>query len=451
MKRTTHKTRAIALPFLVLLIASCDELPGNGPQETPPAHAVAPDGEGPAGHTAEAREEGQDPTQTDLDRPVEELFSATCEHKKKTFECDECRAGVGVVRAPASLFEGGLLKTEKAVRERIEIPLVLTGEVRFDERRVTHLSTQAEGIVRKVHVALGDKVGKDQALVEIESVVIGEAEGAYLEAQAALRLARRNYERVAKLRKEAISSEKEYLQSKQEFEAAEIRVESAVGKLTRFGMSTSDANALSQASAMGSLVLRAPADGTMLSLHAVPGEVARIDQPLAIVGDNTTVWVWADLYERDVARVAREQQVKKLAAAVAVKAYPGEEFPGTVDFISPSMEEASRTVRLRVEVKNPAGRLLAGMFANVKVSLPGEEEAIALSKSAVLEDEGRSFVFMHHHDDYYVRRPVAAGRSWGARIEVVEGLGGGETVVADGSFLMKSDVLRSKMGAGCAD
>jgi len=50
-----------------------------------------------------------------------------------------------------------------------------------------------------------------------------------------------------------------------------------------------------------------------------------------------------------------------------------------------------------------------------------------------------------------VRRPVAVGRSWGDRIEVVKGLNGGETVVADGSFLMKSDVLRSKMGAGCAD
>ena len=115
------------------------------------------------------------------------------------------------------------------------------------------------------------------------------------------------------------------------------------------------------------------------------------------------------------------------------------------------MEESSRTVRLRVEAKNSAGHLLAGMFANVKIFLPGNENVMALSKSAVLEDEGRFFVFIHHQGDYYVRRPVVPGRSWGNRIELIKGLKGGETIVADGSFLMKSDVLRSKMGAGCAD
>jgi cobalt-zinc-cadmium efflux system membrane fusion protein len=104
-----------------------------------------------------------------------------------------------------------------------------------------------------------------------------------------------------------------------------------------------------------------------------------------------------------------------------------------------------------VAVDNPQGRLLAGMFAAVQVLLPGDETTLALPRDAVLEDEGRAFVFVHHHDDYYVRRPVTPGRVWGDRIEVVAGLSGGETVVAEGSFLLKSDVLRSKMGAGCAD
>jgi RND family efflux transporter MFP subunit len=157
------------------------------------------------------------------------------------------------------------------------------------------------------------------------------------------------------------------------------------------------------------------------------------------------------VYERDIARVSREQLEKKLRAAVAVKAYPGEEFRGTVEFISPAMEEATRTVKLRVEVTNPDGRLLAGMFASLKVFLPGDDEALAVPQAAVLADEGRSFVFVHHHGDYYVRRPVSPGRTWAHRIEVVTGLQGGETVVAEGSFLLKSDVLRSKMGAGCAE
>jgi len=448
MKRRTHESVRIALPFLILVIVFCNSA---GLEAASAATAAAASEESHAEHGAASDEESKGQGSSDLDRPIEELFTATCEHGKKTFACDECRYEMGVVRAPACLFEGGLLTTVTAVRERIEVPLVLTGEVRFDERRVTHVSSQAEGIVHRVHVALGDQVKEGQVLVEIDSVAVGEAEGAHLEAQATLGLARRNYERVAELRKETIASGKEYLQSKQELAMAEIRADTALGKLTRLGMAPADAKTLSQASALGRVALRAPADGTVLSLHAVPGEVARTSDSLAIVGDNATVWVWGDLYERDIGRVTRAQHEHKLSASVAVKAYPGEGFPGVVDFISPSMEEASRTVRLRVEVKNPDRRLLAGMFANVKVFLPAEEDALALPKSAVLEDEGRSFVFIHHHDEYYVRRPVTVGRSWGGRVEVVKGLNGGETVVADGSFLLKSDVLRSKMGAGCAD
>jgi cobalt-zinc-cadmium efflux system membrane fusion protein len=445
VKTLTRAAFPIAGLLLLLSAASC------GRPDASAARKAPPDGVAPADRPAAAAAQEEKPEPSDLDRPLEELFAMTCEHRQKTFECAECRYETGVVRAPAGLFAGGLLRTQKAVRERIAIPLRLTGEVRFDERRVTHLSTQAGGLVRAVHVALGDRVSRGQALIEIESVAVGEAEGAHLEAQAVLRLARRSHERALELRSEGISSEKEYLQARQELETAEIRAESALGVLTRLGMSAADARELGPASTRGCLVLRAPANGTVLFVHTVPGEIARAEEPLATIGDNATVWVWADLYERDIARFPRKQIERRTAATVTVKAYPGEEFRGTVDFVSPVMDEASRTVRLRIAVANPDGRLLAGMFAEVKVFLPGEEQALALPRSAVLEDGGRSFVFIHHHGDYYVRRPVEAGRSWGDRVEVLRGLEGGETVVADGSFLLKSDVLRSKMGAGCAD
>ena len=451
MKILTISMLGLAWLVLALAATSCSRSVASQSGKGPGARTAVAAPESAAGRAAGAQEESEERELSDLDRPVEELFRATCEHDQKTFECDQCRYEVGVVHAPRELLDGGLLKTQRVVRGPIEFPLQLTGGVRFDERRVAHLSTQAEGIVRGVHVVLGDQVKKGQALVELESVAVGEAEGAHLEALAVLRLARRNYQRVSDLRQEAIASEKEYLQARQELEAAEIRAESSLGVLTRLGMSAADAQELSQASARGRLVLRAPADGRVLFLHAVPGEIARAEESLATIGDNATVWVWADLYERDIARVVREQRGKRLPAVVTVRAYPGEEFFGTMDLLSPSMDEASRTVRLRVEVKNPAGRLLAGMFAGVKVLLPGPEEALVLPRSAVLEDAGRSFVFIRHHGDYYLRRPVEIGRSWGDRVELVKGLEAGALVVADGAFLLKSDVLRSKMGAGCAD
>ncbi|MBK6848875.1 MAG: TolC family protein [Proteobacteria bacterium] len=110
---------------------------------------------------------------SDLDSPVEVLVARTCEHQKKTFECDQCRYEVGFVRAPASLMQGGLITTVKAEQQRVAVPIALTGEIRFDERRVGHVSSQVQGIVKQVHVALGDRVKQGQALVRIESVVVG--------------------------------------------------------------------------------------------------------------------------------------------------------------------------------------------------------------------------------------------------------------------------------------
>jgi len=72
-------------------------------------------------------------------------------------------------------------------------------------------------------------------------------------------------------------------------------------------------------------------------------------------------------------------------------------------------------------------------------------------RAAVLEDEGRAFVFIHHQGEYYVRREVEQGRSFAGWLELTAGPDVGQEIVADGAFILKSDILRSKMGAGCAD
>jgi cobalt-zinc-cadmium efflux system membrane fusion protein len=440
---------ARATRLLLALVLMATGLSCRGQRPSPAGDPAAAEGstsdragapEAPAsGHPRGEDHEGEP---SDLDRPIRELTSATCEHSKRTYECDECRYEVGFVRAPATLVREGLLVTTHPTRRTVATPISLTGEVRFDERRVGHVSTQVEGLIRKVSVALGDRVAKGAALVEIESVAVGEDQALSREAEGLLALTRQSFERVAQLRRENIASEKEYLQAQQELQAAEIRANSARAKLTRLGTG---------GSAGGRVVLRAPLDGMVLMMHAVSGELARTDQPLLTVGDNAAVWVWADLYERDLAAVLRERGDKPLAATVSVKAYPGEEFPGTVDLVSPAMDEATRTVKVRVQVDNPDGRLLAGMFATVQIYLPGSEETTVLPKAAVLSDEGRSFVFVHHQGDYYVRRPVETGRRWADWVEIRRGVEASQTVVSDGAFLMKSDVLRSKMGAGCAD
>jgi cobalt-zinc-cadmium efflux system membrane fusion protein len=422
-----------------------ERLDGHGAGNAAAAHAEHGD-EGGQGHGPRKI--------SDLDRPVDELFADACEHGKKTHECDECRYGVGVVRVPAKLVDAGLVRKASVSERRVEEPVALTGEVRFDERHVTHISPRVEGTVRKVHASLGERVRRGQQLVELESVQLGEAESELLAAEAGLRLARSSFERQEQLRREQISSEKEFLVARQEHEAARIRARSAQEKLARLGVARGDVARLAGAgrsSGDGALVVRAPADGIVLEMHAVPGELVKPDDSIVTVGDVSSMWVWADLHEDQLERVLDAQRTGKLRAEIAVKAFPDASFPGTVDFVGPTMDERTRTVKVRVAAANPDAKLRAGMFASVRIFLPGREEALVVPKAAVLSDEGRSFVFVHHHGEYWIRRPVEPGRRWVDWVEVKSGLSGSETLAADGSFLLKSDVLRSKMGAGCAD
>ena len=233
---------------------------------------------------------------SDLDQSVEALFASWCEHGVNTYACDECRYEVGVARAPSSLFESGLLHKAQPTREAVRVPLALTGEVRFDERRVAHLSSPAAGIVRRVPVAVGDRVRRGDTLVEIESGEAGAAAAELREAQSLLALAEERHERTRRLREQGIAAEKELRQTAQELESARIRLDASRAQVERLGASADAAG--------GVLRLRAPAAGAVLTLHAVGGEPARPDEVMATIGDVASVWVWADLYERDLSRLA---------------------------------------------------------------------------------------------------------------------------------------------------
>jgi len=405
----------------------------------------------PAAHGGHEDEEEE----SDLDRPVEELFAATCEHGTKTFECDECRYDTGVVKVAPALLDGGLLKVVEAAERAVDAPIVLTGEVRFDERRVTHLSPRTDGVLRAVHVQVGQAVKAGQVLFEVDSIALGDAQGEYLEARAARDLASRTLERQKALRREGVSSEREALEAGNAYEAADIRVRAASERLIRLGLEPADLPSLGTASRLGSargrLAVRAPIDGRVVDMHAVAGEAAKAGEGVMVIGETDPVWVVADLYEDNLAAVEASLGKGSAGATVRLKAYPDQEFPGTLDLLGSVMDRETRTVKARISVANPAGRLRPGMFAEVRLGLPGDERVLAVPRTSVLQDEGRSFVFVPHHGAYWVRRPVKTGREWAGLVEVKRGIAAGQRVAADGAFLFKSDVLRSKMGAGCAD
>ncbi|MCL4233169.1 MAG: efflux RND transporter periplasmic adaptor subunit [Deltaproteobacteria bacterium] len=397
-------------------------------------HGQAEHGEAEKGHDEHGHAEG-----SDLDRPADELFAARCEHSMPTHQCDECRYEVGVARVAADLIADGLVRVESVTARKLDAPIRLTGEVRFDERRVAHLAPVVSGSIRRVLVDVGERVRAGQPLVELDSADLAGTQGAALEAASALRLAEREYERQRELRNANVASEKEYLNARENLESARARSSAATRTLAGMG------------GGAGRYVLRAPIAGSVLDLHAVTGEFVESGREIMLIGDTDALWVWVDLFEKHLDAVSTAQRTGNATATVRVDAYPGETFVGTLDVVGQVMDEASRTVKARVTLPNPGGRLRPGMFADVSLHPEGARDALAVPATAVQSDEGRDFVFVRHEGDYFVRRPVTKGISNGDFLEVAGGLSPGQEIVTVGAFLLKSDVLRSKMGAGCAD
>jgi cobalt-zinc-cadmium efflux system membrane fusion protein len=429
-----------------LLVFACDrDGPGDQYDRSSAASSHADQAEHESKH--EAHEPGhaehghEEPS--DLDRPVSELFEASCEHGTKAYECDECRYEVGVVRVPDKLVDEGLVEVVEVAKQVPKTALTLTGEVQLDETRVVHVSSRAPGIIRKVFVQPGQKVKKGERLLQVDSSLVGDAQGEFLEARAAEELAQKNLDRLTALRAENITSDKALQTAQQEHEITKIRAQVAQARLGRLGAGASAGG--------GRIDIRAPRTGRVIEMHAVVGETAEPNQPIMVLGDVGALWVVADLYEGDLAAVLDETKQGDVQAVARVKAFAEREFPGKVGLVSSTMDPKSRTVKVRVDVDNPDGLLRPGMFAQIDLLLSGPGTVTAVPRAAVLEDDGRFFIFQHHDGEYFVRRPVTVGRRWGDWIEIKAGVATGKRVAADGSFLLKSDVLRSKMGAGCAD
>ncbi len=235
---------------------------------------------------------------------------------------------------------------------------------------------------------------------------------------------------------------------------AEARLSAAEQRLHLFGIDDEAIKAIPQMKDNGRfacLEVKAPRAGTVIARQAAENQFVEPSHRLYSIADTSNLWVWCDLYERDLGPLhQRLAKGNKPQAQIKVTAF-AETFPGQVDLLDSAVNETTRTIKLRVQVKNEAGKLRPGMFAAVDVPLAEGKKAALVPRQAILSDEGRTFVFVHWKEDLWMRRDVTVGRPQGERVEIVGGLSVGEKVVASGGFLFKSDILRAKMGAGCAD
>jgi cobalt-zinc-cadmium efflux system membrane fusion protein len=391
---------------------------------------------------------------------LEERVSEKCEHNIPTYQCAECRYEVGVVKLDASLLKredgGGLVRTQIVERTKVHAALPATGEVALNENAAVHISPRIPGIIESVSADIGARVKAGDTLLTLASVELGKALAEYERNRTLSDLTEKVFARETKLREQNVGSEQDVIDAQMTFEQHRTDLKASEQTLHVLGLTEDDLAAMREPShgvGAGRLPVRAPVDGTIIEKHAVAGEMAEPGKDLMLLSDLTTVWIWANVHSRDLAQLLAAEKRGPVAVEIVVTAFPDRQFKGVLDYVGATMNEQTRTVKVRATVENPDLELRPGMFCEAAISLGNgkEEEILAAPRAAVFSDEGKSFVFKHWKDDFFVREDVRMGREFFGVVEILEGLKVGDTIATEGAFLLKSDVLREKMGAGCAD
>jgi membrane fusion protein, heavy metal efflux system len=391
--------------------------------------------------------------------PVEQVLKARCSHGL-TIECAECRYEVGVVKVDPSLLKQGdgsstgLVRTIQVAKHKMTTAVDVNGEIRMNENASVHVSPRIAGIIHKVNVDIGAELKKDDVLFTVDSGELAQALSDHAKNTALAALSGKAYQREKSLYEQKVGAESDVIEAEMKYEEHETARRASEQRLHVLGLSERDIAALCPTNRnqfSGALEVRAPMSGTLIDKHAVAGELVEPGKDVMVLTDLDTLWMWGSLYERDLGILQRCKLGDGLPVEITVQAFPGEVFHGRMNHIGAVIDEATRTIPVRTVIENKDRRLHPGMFCQGRILVSTDEEVLAIPQEALLSDEGVDFVFTHMKDDYYLRVNVTKGRRFADGVEILSGLAVGQTIVTEGAFTLKSDVLRSKMGAGCAD
>jgi membrane fusion protein, copper/silver efflux system len=303
------------------------------------------------------------------------------------------------------------VRTEEARPRSLTASIRAAGTARADERKLTVVTLRAEGYIEALHVsATGETVKAGQPLFRLYSAPLVQAQ---LEYALALKVARTGRD-----------SEQTAL------------IDGAAQKLRNLGVPESRMREIQQGGAVPRTIeWPAPSDGTVIEKKVVNGQRVMPGEELYRIIDLSTLWVIAEVTEQDVALVTLGNP-----ATVTFRAFANQPIEGHVTFVYPDLKPETRTARVRIEIRNPGGRLKTDMYANVVVHAGADEgPVVAVPDSAIIDSGTRQLVLISKDEGRFEPRPVKLGRRGEGYVEVVDGVKEGEQVVTSATFLIDAE------------
>lgn len=346
---------------------------------------------------------------------------------------------VGNVKMTAAVQKENGVVVAAAKKQRLAGSVSATGKVEANADRIAHVSPRISGKIVAVRASLGDSVAAGQALAILDSVELGEALNRYRQSKTKLALAQSNMDRIKSLVEKKIAARKDILQAETDYKTAQAELHTDEERLSLYGVSSSDLAGDNHKRLL--LPVRSPIGGIITEKHAIVGELSDPSRSLYTVADLSSVWVLVDINEKDLAKVHKGQ-----GAIVTVGAFPDMKLKGRITYIADLVDEATRTVKARVEVANPGRKLKPEMFATVELALAADAPpVVAVPEDALQDLDGKKVVFVAEQEAEFAARQVQAGRTAGGMVEIVSGLEEGERYAIKGAFILKSELKKGEV------
>lgn len=334
--------------------------------------------------------------------------------------------------------------------EQIEAP----GVIALDERRTARIGSLVEGIVLDTMADVGDRVEVGQVLATMHSAVVHEAWASYRKAIAERRRVEKElafavaaYERVGRLyadksisMQDVQRAEADRVAAEESLDMARTEVRRSEEELQHLGITNAD----DPTGESGEQIpVKTPMSGIVLERLVTPGTTVTPGSPLYLVSELSSLWALVDIDESLLPHVRAGQQIY-----VRVAAYPGETFAGTVALVGDMVNPKTRRVTVRCTLANPGGRLKPQMYATAVIRQSEPRQVIVVPSTAIQTIDGRPTVFVAESEGRFRPRPLEVGTTIEGLVEVRTGLRAGEPVAVEGSFVLKSELLKSSTPEG---
>lgn len=317
------------------------------------------------------------------------------------------------------VFHAGL-RIDSVRKKSIPIPLSLPGRVAFNEKTRAHITARVGGRVDTVQAWVNDRVEHGEALLALYSQEYQSMQFEYLQASQRWRRSR---------------------DSGRADETAGSIFASTRRKLMVFGATDEDLQRIEHTRTPDThFRVRAPFAGTILESTVRTGSFVETGDDLFDIADLSTLWVLADVYEKDLPLVRAG-----MPATVAATAY-SDKATGRIADVYSVVDAKTRTVKIRVEVVNRDGKLKPEMYCTVEIQTALGTETIKIPESAVLGETEHHFVFIALNDTTFQKREIRTGVETREFVEVLDGLLEGEIIVVKGGFFLKSELAKETFG-----